>query len=79
MRVSGASAVSIAAVMHDRGDAAEQRLLVDIADGEPIVPVVGKAKLGPATRDHRAPALGADRLDGRTAGLLGHGNGAEAD
>ena len=59
-----------AAVVHDGGHPAEQRLLVDLADGEAVVPVVDQGEAGPAAGDEYAAALRADRLDGHPGDVL---------
>jgi hypothetical protein len=40
-----------AAVMHDRGDPGEQRLVVDLTDHEAVVPVVDRGQAGPAASE----------------------------
>ena len=69
-----------AAVVHDGGHPAEQRLLVDLADDEAVVPVVDQGQVGPAAGDEHAAALRADRLDGHPGDVLrgAHGHAAEA-
>ena len=59
-----------AAVMHDGGHPAEQCLVVDLADGEAVVPVVDQRQVGPAAGEERAAALPADRLDGDPGDVL---------
>jgi len=50
-------------VVHDGGHAGEQFLMVDLADGETVVPVVDQAQVGPAAADDDT-TVSADRLDG---------------
>ena len=52
-----------AAVVHDGGHPGEQRLVVDLADGEAVVPVVDQGQVGPAAGDERrgGPARGSPR------------------
>ena len=52
-----------AAVVHDGGHPAEQGLLVDLADGEAVVPVVDQGQVGPAAgeRARGGPARGSPR------------------
>ncbi|MYU14108.1 hypothetical protein GTZ78_26305 [Streptomyces sp. SID8361] len=62
------------------GHPAEQRLMVDLPDGETVVPVVDRGQSCPATGEEHTAALRADRLDGHP-GEVGrgvHGHGAEA-
>jgi hypothetical protein len=42
-----------ATVVHDRGDPGEQRLLVDLADGETVGCLVHERQVGPAARHDR--------------------------
>ena len=69
-----------AAVVHDGGHPAEQCLLVDLADGEAVVPVVDQGQVRPAAGDECAAALRADRLDGHPGDVRrgAHGHAAEA-
>ncbi len=69
-----------AAVVHDGGHPAEQCLLVDLADGEAVVPVVDQGQVRPAAGDECAAALRADRLDGHPGDVLrgAHRHAAEA-
>jgi hypothetical protein len=69
-----------AAVVHDGGHPAEQRLLVDLADDEAVVPVVDRGQVGPAAGEDDAAALRADRFDGHPGGVRrgAHGHAAEA-
>lgn len=46
-----------AAVVHDSRDPREQILMVDLADGEAVVPVVDQAQIGPAAADQHAMAV----------------------
>ena len=69
-----------AAVVHHGGHPAEQRLLVDLADGETVVLIVDQGEVGPAGPEQDAAALGPDRLDDGPGDLLrlAHGHAAEA-
>src|SRR6266576_4554093 len=62
------------------GHPAEQRLLVDLADGEAVVLIGGQGEVGPAGPEQDAAALGPDRLDDRPGDLLplAQGHAAEA-
>jgi hypothetical protein len=79
-RAGGGRRGARAAVVHHGGAPAEQGLVVDLADDEAVVPVVGQAQVGPALADHGATALRADHLDGDPRGVLrgAHGHAAEA-
>ena len=52
-----------AAVVHDGGDAREQRLVVDLADDETALLGVGQREVGPASAENDAPPMRAGRLD----------------
>ena len=67
-----------AAVVHDGGHPAEQCLLVDLADGEAVVPVVDRGEVGPAASDEYAAAVRADRVDGHPGDICRGGHAAEA-
>ena len=45
-----------AAVMHDRGDAREQGLVVHVADDEAVIQVVDRSEVRPASAEDGAPA-----------------------
>ena len=69
-----------AAVVHDRGHPAEQRVVVDPADDEAVVRLVDDGEVRPAAHDDRAAALRPHRLADH-AGEIGrgvHGHAAEA-
>jgi hypothetical protein len=53
--------------------------VVDLADGEAVVLVVGHGQVGPATGEEHTSALRPDRLDGRPGHVvcIAHGNAAE--
>lgn len=57
----GGSCGAGAAVVDDRGDAGEQRLLVDVAGGEAVIPVGVQAGSGPAAGEDDATSMAADR------------------
>jgi hypothetical protein len=59
-----------AAVVHDSGHSSKQCLLVDLADGEAVVPVVDQRQVSPAAGDERAAAPRADRLNGDPGDVL---------
>ena len=56
-----------AAVMHDRGDAREQGLVVHVADDEAVIQVVDRSEVRPASAEDGAPALCAGSLDHHSA------------
>jgi len=58
-------------VVHDGGQPAEPLLLVGLADGEAVVPVVDRCEFGPATGDECAVAvLRLDRVDAHPGDVL---------
>ena len=68
-----------AAVVHDGGHPAEQGLLVDLADGEAVVPASSTgARPAQPRPTSGAAALRADRLDGHPGDVLRGAHAAEA-
>lgn len=64
-------------MVHHRCDAPEQRLLIDFADGETIVSVVGERKIGPAAQHNRSTLERARAADHGPAEVLWGAVGAE--
>lgn len=69
------------AMVHDGGNPAEQRLLVDLADNKAVIPIVDWREAGPAPSEDHAAALHADRFDGDAGRVFRslHDHAAEAD
>jgi hypothetical protein len=68
-----------AAVVHDRGDPPEQRLLIDLADGQAVGFAVHEGQVGPTLEHDRAATERAGRLDHGAAELLRRTDTAESE